>query len=289
MFEPWVNVWEQFLNSWHFIFGTRRNNDFESRHRGDVFPIYPGTEPDTIFLTLKIDPLRSLDVPQAPRASMWTLLFWCNSSFNLGLFVLIRDSAHSSSSDHSWRRVGAPHMLLCSTSVYPQSPRPLWLCYPKLQSRHRSGRSTFYFNNWQPFIHFQQLAEEWRQTSASIRHRVSWASILPAEFRLLNQASLHICFIFSNVIRHSKLYVNLLFQNVIGLFANHGFPFPFMPPSIHLSTTGGYTYPSLAITADDFQSFLLSSLVLVLNQAQWLSIIYKVAWISHRPWTQEEK
>lgn len=51
---------------WLLKWGTRRNNDhvcFESSHRtGHIFPIYPGMVPDTIFVTLEIDSLRSLDV-----------------------------------------------------------------------------------------------------------------------------------------------------------------------------------------------------------------------------------
>lgn len=51
---------------WLLKRGTRQNNDhvcFESSRRtGHVFPIYPGMVPDTIFVTLEIASLRSLDV-----------------------------------------------------------------------------------------------------------------------------------------------------------------------------------------------------------------------------------
>lgn len=71
---------------WPLKCGTRGDNDyvcFESRHHSEqVFPIYPGTVPDTEFGKQEIDSLRSLN--QTPQ----TLLLWSNSSFSLGLFFL---------------------------------------------------------------------------------------------------------------------------------------------------------------------------------------------------------
>lgn len=56
---------------------------FESRHHSEqVFPIYPGSVPDSEFGKREKDSLRSLN--QTPQ----TLLSWSNSSFSLGLCFL---------------------------------------------------------------------------------------------------------------------------------------------------------------------------------------------------------